>query len=288
MSNALELKNITMNNNGFLLRNVDFTLPLGSVLGLVGRNGVGKTTLVQTILGGYTLEEGEVVFFDHQLDMQWEQLLDSIAYIGDSGFANPYMKIKKSCKEYKRVYPHFDEQRFQQFLEMKEISLTSKFNELSLGQGKLVELYMALSRKAKILFLDEPMANLDPIARKEIIQELHTFMMQEDHTVVISSHILSDLEKIADYVAFMEAGEIILFERMDRLDTYHTVCFEKEAWKEQDKTVAICYKESENTLEGLYCLDDIKEDTQRYQGKKADLETILAFISEGKRHEKTV
>lgn len=288
MNDVLVLKDVKMNNNGFLLHNVDFVLPRGSVLGIIGQNRVGKTTLIKTILGAYTLDAGDIIFFDHTYDQDWETLLNNIAYIGSDEYLNPYMRILRKVKEYKKMYTSFDEQAFYSFLEKKGINPKTKFEELSLRQFKLVEIYFALSRKPQFLILDEPMANLDPIARKEIIYELHQFMVDENNSIIISSHILSDLEKNSDYSAFVNKGEIILFERMDRLDDCYLVEIPVECVQEEHKQNSIYYKHTSTSFKGLYCMEQSKERIQKYNGEKVNLEDILYFISGECENEKNI
>lgn len=278
---ALHVEGLRVELHNFTLDNITLDIPQGSVMGLIGRNGAGKTTFIKAILN--LLERNGIVQFHGQsLESEHESVCRDIAYVGTDLDFSVNTKVRALVKIYRDFYPEFDEERFETLCEKSDISMKSKLSQLSLGQNKLLQLYLAICRKPIFLILDEPMANLDPITRREIIEILSDFMIDEQHSILISSHLLSDLEKIADYVTLIDHGKIVLKEDMVNLqDGYYEVfCSLQELTKlpkesivhmkkQQDEVQVLCHVQEESQLTGY-----------RYQ--RADLETIMYYCCEKK------
>lgn len=277
--NAIEVKNLDVMIHGFSLKDIGFVVPAGSVVGLVGRNGAGKTTLMKSLVDGYVRKNGSILFYGEVLSDEREALLNSIGYIGDEFAYTLQFTISRCKKLYEKLYKNFQTEKFDAYCASIGIDQKTKLVSLSLGQKKLVELYLALSRQVKLLILDEPMANLDPVIRHKIIEELHTFMLEEDHAILISSHILSDLEKLVDYVAFIEKGELVLQDAMDHLMESYVIVHGTQEELMSIKDVCMSWLYERGEIRALCKKEDLLE-RGSYSMESADLEMILYHISE--------
>lgn len=222
MTYAIEVKDLNKQLGGFSLKHINLNIPTGSIVGLIGENGAGKTTLIKTILNILKKHSGEVrIMGAENTSDEYTGVKEYLGIVFDDISIHESFTASDVNKIMKYSYKYWDEAKFNNYLEKFEISSYKKIKEYSAGMKKKLPIAMALSRESKLLILDEPTSNLDPIIRDEIIDELGEFTREEDHTILISSHILSDLEKICDYIAFIHKGEIILFEEKDvLLDRY--------------------------------------------------------------------
>lgn len=280
--NAITIKDAYVDLGNFQLRSIDLDIPMGCVMGCIGRNGAGKTTLMNTIMNLQDRERGTIEFFGSTLEEQREQILNDVAYLPSECPFTLGVKVKKLASLTKTMFQNFDQELFDQLCKHSEISCSSKLSHLSLGELKLVQLYLLLARKPKVLILDEPMANLDPVTRTEILELLHTFMIEEDHTIFISSHILSDLEKLADYITILHNGVVLLSEQVDILaDRYQIIYFDEDQ-RDHLPSKDLLYMKKER--EGYSALCDRSENRGDLRSRPADLEDILYYLSGGVQH----
>lgn len=281
MTSALNVKDLKVTLGDFQLKQIQMDLPEGTVMGLIGRNGAGKTTFIKSILNLYQ-GTGTIRFYDQSLEHDHEEVCRNIAYVGVDVEHSLNSRIATLKKLYQQFYPDFDGDLFDQLCANSGISSKAKLMQLSLGQMKLYQLYMAICRKPKLLILDEPMANLDPITRREITDLLSDFMLGEDHAILISSHLLTDLEKIIDYVTLIDEGEVVLQEEMVRLQAgYYEVTGSKEEFDQLKPSMIKKMKRHGQDYKALCQVDDTAELRQlRYQ--RADLETLMYYYCERK------
>lgn len=281
MMDALHVEGLQVELHNFTLNNITLDIPQGSVMGLIGRNGAGKTTFIKSVLNLLD-RKGIVLFHGRSLEKDHEEVCRDIAYVGTDFDFSLNTKVKTLRKIYRDFYSEFDEQQFESLCKKSDITLKSKLSQLSLGQNKLLQLYLAICRKPVLLILDEPMANLDPITRREIIELLSEFMIDETHSILISSHLLSDLEKIADYVTLIDHGNIVLKDDMVHLqDGYYEVFASKEELTKLPKDIIIHVRKQSDEYQALcHVLDECQLEGYRYQ--RADLETIMYYCCEKK------
>lgn len=279
--NAIDVKDLHVMLQGFSLKVIQLVVPAGSVMGLIGRNGAGKTTLMKAMLDGYERSSGSIKFYGEPLREEREELLNSIAFLGDEFAYSLHLKIKRLKKVYQKVFRQFQMDTFDAYCDANGIDQTKSMLQLSLGQKKLVELYLALSRDTKLLILDEPMANLDPVVRHKIVQELHTFMLEEDHAILISSHILSDLEKLVDYVAFIDQGEILLQDSIDQLMDQYVILHGSNSQLQAIRSQCISWMAAGEEIQALCRKDQLTQNFKAFQ-QSADLEMILYHLSEAR------
>ncbi len=211
--NALEIKDLTKHYGDFTLDHLNLTLPGGCILGLVGENGAGKTTTIKLILNAIHRDGGSVKILGRD-NMDVKQDLGVV--LDGAGLPmelNP-MQIGKVMA---LTYKNWRQDVYEQHLAWMELPGKKPFRKFSKGMKMKLSLAIALSHDAKLLILDEPTSGLDPVARDRVVECIRRFVCDEEHAVVISSHIVSDLEKLCDYVAFLHRGRLLLWEEKDQL-----------------------------------------------------------------------
>lgn len=219
MEFALQIDNLckSYENASFQLQNVSFNIPKGSIMGFVGKNGAGKSTTINTILNILQRDSGTVTFFGNEMTDQSTAIRDEIGVVFDavnfSGELTPH-RLQKVLKD---IYKNWDTSLFVSYLERFGIQKNKKIKTFSRGMTMKLSISVALSHKAKLLILDEATAGLDPVVREEMLDVFLEFVENEENAILISSHISSDLEKIADYITFIDDGAIILTEKKDTL-----------------------------------------------------------------------
>lgn len=215
--NAIEVKDITKKYDSFRLNHVSLQIPEGSIYGLIGENGAGKTTLINCILGLVQPNHGDVVVLGSDNFINEVELKDQLGFvINDMGIPN-ILTVDKIEEIFSKIYKHWDHAQFIKLLKQFEIDKDEKYETLSLGNKMRIAIAIALSHNAKLLVLDEPMNALDPAIRAEVVELLIEYTRQEDRTILISSHIVTDLEKMCDYIGFMHAGELIIDDEKDNI-----------------------------------------------------------------------
>ena len=220
MEHLLEVKDLCKNYNTFSLKHVNLTVPKGSIVGFIGENGAGKTTTIKAIIDAIHREQGDIRLFGQSIDTKSEKLKQDIAVVMEGSFFYEDFTPKQIARVLSGVYVNWDQAKFDACLEKFKLPATKKIKEFSKGMRMKLSLIIAFSHDAKLLILDEPTSGLDPIARNEILEEFLTFIQDENHGILISSHITTDLEKVADYITFIHDGEIVFTEEKDNL-IYH-------------------------------------------------------------------
>ena len=231
IKNVIELVNVTKDYGDFKLDDISFSVPEGSVCGFIGQNGAGKTTTINLILDIIKRDSGEIRLFNESIDKDSAALRENIGVVFDEMGFHEFMTGKDINIMMKNIYKNWDEYRFFQYL--KDFSLPSKkkCGSFSRGMRMKLQIAVALSHNAKLLIMDEPTSGLDPIVRNEMINIFRDFVLEEDHTILLSSHITADLEKLADEVVFINKGRIVLAGNKDELLEKHGIlkCKKDEA-----------------------------------------------------------
>ena len=229
--NAIEVKDLckvyrpSKGGREFMLRNISFELPEGCIMGLIGENGAGKSTLIKLMLDIIARDGGSVTLLGRSTEEEKLLAKDDIGVVIDTPAFSDSMTGAQLNSIMKNVYSRWNEETYFSFLERFGIEKNKQFKRLSMGMKMKLSLAVALSHNAKLLILDEPTNGLDPVIRKEIVELLNEFSRDGGNSVLISSHIVSDLERICDYVAFMKGGQLMLCEEKDRLlEKYCSVC----------------------------------------------------------------
>lgn len=224
MSNyAIEIKNLVKKFDGFTLGPIDLSIPKGTIVGYIGQNGAGKSTTIKLLLGLLNIDSGEIKILGYDNPNSIE-LKDKLGVVFDELLVPEEMTLVDLEKFCSRVYSKWDREFFYQLKEKFNLSEKQAIKNYSRGMRMKLSMAVALSHNAEILILDEATSGLDPIVREEILDLLLDFMQEVNHTILISSHILSDLEKVADYIAFINDGNVLFVETKDELKENYGIC----------------------------------------------------------------
>ena len=219
MNSTLILKNVNKKyeKSNFAIKDISFSVPEGSVVGFIGENGAGKSTTMNCILNVIRRDSGTIEIFGREMTDDDIDIRENIGVVYDSNNFPEYLTAKQLADILGRIYSKWDDFCFEQFLRRFGLPESQKIKTYSRGMSMKLAIAVALSHDSKLLILDEATSGLDPIMRDEILDVLLEFVKQENHSILLSSHITSDLEKIADYIVFIHNGEIILNKTKDEL-----------------------------------------------------------------------
>lgn len=253
---TLVLDNVKKKYKTFEL-NMNMTLEPGTITGLIGRNGAGKSTTFKAILGLIKLTDGKVLIDGKEpKDLKAADKENIGVVLSDSGFSG-YMTVKDVIATMSAMYKKFDKADFIAKCEHFSIPLNQKIKEFSTGMKAKLKVLLAMSHGAKLLILDEPTSGLDVVVRNEILDLLREYMEDEDNSILISSHISSDLEGLCDDVYFIENGQVIMHEETDTLmDAYGILKVTPEQYEKLEKEYIICMKKDKY---GCTCLTNQKQ-----------------------------
>ena len=219
MNSTLILKNVNKKyeKSNFAIKDISFSVPEGSIVGFIGENGAGKSTTMNCILNVIKRDSGTIEIFGREMTDEAIDIRENIGVVYDSNNFPEYLTAKQLADILRRIYSKWDDFCFEQFLRRFGLPESQKIKRYSRGMSMKLAIAVALSHDSKLLILDEATSGLDPIMRDEILDVLLEFVKQENHSILLSSHITSDLEKIADYIVFIHNGEIILNKTKDEL-----------------------------------------------------------------------
>ena len=217
MSDNIRIQNLTKRFEGFALEGVSFGVPCGAVVGFIGENGAGKSTTIKSILGLIRPDGGSIEVFGKDVGSLTKEERGRLGAVLGDGKLPENLTAKDLDGVFRHIFARWDAAAFFAYLDRFALPRGKKIKDFSRGMRQKFALAVALSHGADVLVLDEPTAGLDPVARDEILDILYDFMQDERRSVLISSHIVSDLEKLCDYIAFIHRGRLVFFEEKDAL-----------------------------------------------------------------------
>ena len=213
--NALDIQNLTKTYPGFTLDNVSLTIPGGCVLGLIGENGAGKSTLIKSVLGMIRPDGGTVTILGSA--KRTPLVMEDVGVVLDEVGIPSCLTTAQVGRVMAASFRNWDQAQYERYLKALALPEKKAFKDFSKGMKMKLGIAVALSHHARLLILDEATSGLDPVVRDEVLELLRHFVAQEDHAILMSSHIVSDLEKLCDYIAFVHKGKLLLVEEKDRL-----------------------------------------------------------------------
>ncbi|MFB0919282.1 MAG: ABC transporter ATP-binding protein [Oscillospiraceae bacterium] len=216
--NAIETKGLSKAYNDFKLDDINLVLPSGCIMGLVGENGAGKSTTIRLIMNAIKADGGQVAVMSvDNRSKEFSLLKEDIGVVLDEAYFPEVLNAKNVNSVMKNTYSNWNEKQYFEFLEKFSLPLKKKFKDYSRGMKMKLAIAAALSHDPKLLILDEATSGLDPMVRDEMLDIFNDFTRDENHSVLLSSHIVSDLEKICDYIAFIHKGKLFFCEEKDML-----------------------------------------------------------------------
>jgi len=217
MKNAITIENLSKNFNGFTLNNLNLSIPKGYITGFIGPNGAGKSTTINLIMDLIKADAGKIniLGFDH--DKEGYLAREQIGFVYAENVFYDHLSVQKTGQLVSSFYRNWSNHVFLDLCKKFDLPLDKKVKKLSTGMKVKLFLAIALSHDADLIILDEPTSGLDPLVRSEILTLLYEIILNEDKTIFFSSHITTDLEKIADYIIFINQGEIIMQGEKDEI-----------------------------------------------------------------------
>lgn len=208
--NAIEISQVTKKYRGFTLDNISFNVPKGSIMGFIGQNGAGKTTTIRSLLNIISIDEGKIKLLglDHLQNEQ--EIKERISVVFDELPFHDIFCAKDMAHIFEGIYPQWDNAVFAQYVERFKLPMKKKIGEFSKGMKMKLQIACALSHNAELLVMDEATTGLDPIVRDEILHIFMEYLQNGERSILMSSHITSDLEKIADSVTFIDKGRLLI------------------------------------------------------------------------------
>lgn len=282
MSNALDVQNIHKTYSDFSLDSVSFSLPAGYIMGFVGQNGAGKTTTIRCILNMATMDSGEIKIFG--LDNVRDELAvkQELAVVFDEIFFVDTWRVREVEKAIRGFYSGWDSKLYGEYIKKYELSPEKRVKELSRGMKMKLMLAVAMSHSAKLLILDEPTSGLDPVARDELLTILQEYIADGEKSVFFSTHITSDLDRIADYITLIDHGKIFYTGTKDGLlENFCIIKGGKTDLTDDMKKKIIGLSITSTGFTGMIPVSEVKGLSGSIVTESPSIDEILVHISKG-------
>lgn len=287
MENILELQNLSKSyaKSDFTLDRISFSLPYGSILGFVGENGAGKTTTIGCILNTIRKDSGTVKLFGKEMGDEDTDIREKIGVVYDGDNFPGFWTAGQLSKVMAGLFMNWDQALFQKYMEDFQLPLKQKIKHYSKGMTMKLAIAAALSHHPQLLILDEATSGLDPVMRDDMLDVFLEFVQEENHSILLSSHITSDLEKVADYITFIHRGRIILTAPKDDLVYRYAVmrCRERQ-FQTVDREDVLAYRKRDTQIDVLVA--DGREAKRKYKDVVVDhtsVDEIMLLLAKGER-----
>lgn len=278
--NAIEMRDVSKAYRDFALSHVSLTLPSGGIMGLIGENGAGKSTTINLIMNAVERDSGRItVLGSDNRDKGFSKIREDIGVVLDEAYFPEVLNARQVNSIMKYTFKRWDEVIYFDYIRKFDLPKNKMFKEYSRGMKMKLAIAVALSHSPKLLILDEATSGLDPIVRDEILEIFNDFTRDETHSVLLSSHITSDLEKICDYIAFIHKGSLIFSEEKDRLlEGYGIVHLSRDDFSALPSEIILGYKDLGYSVDALV---KRKEIPSRFPVDRARIEEIMLFLVKG-------
>lgn len=277
--NAIEIKEVTKRYEGFTLDKVSFNVPKGSIMGFIGQNGAGKTTTIRSLLNITSIDEGEIRLLGLNHIKDEFDIKNRLAVVFDEIPFHDIFNAADMARIFEGLYPQWDNSAYSQYLERFNLPPKKKIGEYSKGMKMKLQIACALSHNAELLVMDEATTGLDPVVRDEILHIFMEYLQNGERSILMSSHITGDLEKIADSVTFINRGKILLTGYKDEvLETHGILKCSKEEAQNMDKSDIVSVRLNEFGAEVM--VSDRENASYKYSGSildSASLDDIMLY-----------
>lgn len=280
---AIDVKNLKKKYSDFELGSIDLEIPRGIIVGLIGENGAGKTTLIKSILNIINKDTGIIKIFGKDYKEFESEIKEDIGVVLDEEFFPELLNAKDINLVMKDIYRNWDKNLFYKYLSDFQIKDNQAIKALSKGMRKKLEIATALAHHPKLLILDEPTSGLDPVVRGEVLDIFMDFLKDEDNTVLLSTHITSDLEHIADRIVFIDKGcKVLDKDREELFDNYGILRCDNDSLEKINQEDIVSYKKNKYDVSVL--VNDINKCRKRYKDfviDKITLEELMVLMIKG-------
>lgn len=279
--NAIELSHVTKHFPGFTLQDLSLAVPSGTICGLVGENGAGKSTTIRLLMGALRPDSGTcTVLGADSAAPEFLSLKEDIGVVLDEAYFPESLNALQVGGVMAKTYRRWDGKQYQNYLTRFGLPEKKPFKDFSRGMKMKLAIAVALSHSPRLLVLDEATAGLDPIVRDEVLEIFNEFTREEDHSILISSHILSDLEKLCDYIAFLHQGQLLFCDEKDRLLEEYAVFTGTVEQADSLRSEAVVGRVSSG-LGGARCLVRRSEVPPTLELERPTVEDIILFLVKG-------
>jgi ABC-2 type transport system ATP-binding protein len=252
MENILDIKNLNKSYKDFSLKNVSFSLRPGYIMGFIGPNGAGKSTTIKLIMNLIRKDSGTINVFGKDNIKYEKEIKSKIGFVYDENYYYEDLTITEMKNMLAPFYKSWDNNAYEKYVKAFALPSNKKIKELSKGMKMKFSLAIALSHKAELIIMDEPTAGLDPVFRSELLDILYEIIQDENVSILFSTHITNDLEKIADYITFINGGQIVFSETKDKvLEEYAVVKGKNELLDADTRREFVAVRESSFGFEAL-------------------------------------
>jgi ABC-2 type transport system ATP-binding protein len=287
MNNAIEISKLCKDYGDFSINNVSFSLPTGYIMGFVGQNGAGKTTTIRLILNMISRNSGNIKIFGMDNILEEQKIKQDIAAVFDDIFFVDNWKLSEVEKAVKGFYENWSSTLYYEYLNNFKLPLNKKVKDLSRGMKMKLMLAVAMSHDAKLIILDEPTSGLDPVSRDELLEILSAYISDGQKSVLFSTHITSDLEKIADYITLIDKGNLFYTgTKDDLLEKFYVIKggLEELTSEVQEKVIGLTTHKT--GFSGLIPASEVKLFSKNIVLETPNIDEILVYISkEDRKHE---
>lgn len=287
MENIIELRNVNKSFKGFQIQNLSMEIKQGFVTGFIGANGAGKSTTIKMIMNLLKPDRGDIHVFGMNYATHEKAIKERIGFVFDDNVFYEGLTLKEIKRIIARAYKRWDEQQFRYYRELFELPLNKKMKTFSKGMKMKASLAIALSHHAELIIMDEPTSGLDPVFRRELLTILHELMLTGEKTLFFSTHITTDLNRIADYISFIQNGQLIFTKEFYTIEEEYAVV--KGSLDLLDRETEKEFISIQRANTGFEALTSNIESVKTIFGntvliEKPSLEDIMYYSKRGKTH----